>query len=294
MFRLNPTLLAAAALFGFHFVHSAAAAPVTAAPAERQALVFGQHIRYVEAGAGPTIILLHGLADDAGVWQAEMAPLARHYHVVALDQIGFGRSDKPFLNYRAGTLVDFLDELMRTLHIAHATVVGNSLGGWVAALLATRHPERVEKLVLVDSAGLSGLTASLGPRVLSALRLATVQDLKLLAPLTFADSRFYEPEEVLRKAFAERIATGDSYTVGRIVDSMERHEDMLDEHLGGIAKPTLIVWGREDGLIPMRFGKRLGSAIAGSQLIVLDHCGHEPQVECPQAFESALESFLAR
>jgi pimeloyl-ACP methyl ester carboxylesterase len=264
------------------------------APTERTALVFGARIHYLEAGAGPTIILLHGLGDDAGVWQAEIPLLARKRRVIALDQIGFGRSDKPLLNYRVETLVDFLDEFMRTIQVAHATIVGNSLGGWVAALFAIQHPDRVEKLVLIDSAGISGVATSMSPRVRRALRLATVEDLRVLGPLTFADPRYYASADGLRKAFAARIAAGDSYTVGRIMDSLERNEDSLDGRLNEIARPTLIVWGRQDGLIPLRFGKYLRSAIPGARLIVIDHCGHEPQVECPQAFEDALEGFLAQ
>jgi pimeloyl-ACP methyl ester carboxylesterase len=270
------------------------AAPDAVAPAERQALVFGQHIRYLEAGAGPPVVLVHGLGDDAGVWQAEIAPLARRYHVIALDQIGFGRSDKPLLNYRAQTLVDFLDEFMRTLGIGRATVVGNSLGGWVAALLASEHPERVDRLVLVDAAGLSGLPEFLGPRLMRALRLATIDDLKVLGARSFADPRDFESAEALRAAFAERVAAGDGYTIGRIMDSLERREDLLDARLAGISAPTLIVWGRQDGLVPPRFGERLHTAIRGSKLVTLDRCGHEPQLECAEAFEAALEAFLGR
>jgi len=263
-------------------------------PLERTALVFGQRIHYLESGAGPTIILVHGLGDDAGIWRAIIAPLARRYHVIALDQIGFGRSDKPLLNYRAETLVDFLQEFQRTLHIPRAILVGNSLGGWVAALFTIHHPERVEKLVLIDSAGMSALTDALGADVRRALRLATLEDLKILGPLTFSDPRYYEPEDALRESFAERIAAGDSYTVGRIVDSLERREDTLDDHLKEITARTFIVWGREDRLIPLRFGEYLQHTIRGARLAVIDHCGHEPQVECPQALEKVLATFLGK
>ncbi len=290
MHKASTVVSIALALVGGASARFAEAAPIGAAPVERLALVFGQHIRYVEAGEGPTVLLVHGLGDDAGVWQAELPQLARRHHVIALDQIGFGRSDKPLLNYRVETLVDFLDEFMSTMHVTHASIVGNSLGGWVAALLAIEHPRRVERLVLVDAAGLSGLTQSLGPRLLNALRLATIQDLEMLGPLTFADARYYHP---LTRAFAERVAAGDSYAVGHIVDAMERHEDVLDGRLGGIVIPTLIVWGRLDGLIPLRFAELLRDSIRGAHLTVLEHCAHEPQVECPEAFEATIESFLA-
>lgn len=133
---------------------------------------------------------------------------------------------------------------------------------------------------------------SLEPRVRSALRLATVEDVEVLAPLAFFDSRYYEPKSLLRGYFAEKVAANDSYTTGRLMDSFERNEDTLGENLKQITKPTLIVWGRADRLVPLRFGEYLQNSIPGAHLIAIDQCGHEPQVECPEAFDKALEAFL--
>src|SRR5207248_7906451 len=94
-----------------------------------------------------------GLADNVAIWDPVIPALAARFRVIALDQIGFGRSDKPLLNYRVSTLVDFLDVFLTELKIERASLVGNSLGGWVAAAYALAHPERVERLVLSDAAG---------------------------------------------------------------------------------------------------------------------------------------------
>src|SRR5207247_2437827 len=115
--------------------------------------VFGAKIHYVEAGSGPVVILLHGLGGDASNWAQTIGPLAEKYRVIAPDQIGFGRSDKPFLSYRVGTLVDFLEGFYKEIKIERASLVGNSLGGWTAAAFTLAHPEKVDRLVLVDSAG---------------------------------------------------------------------------------------------------------------------------------------------
>jgi pimeloyl-ACP methyl ester carboxylesterase len=269
----------------------ATAAPM---PAERQTTVFGQHIYYVEAGTGPTLILIHGLAGSIKHWQNVIAPLARRYHVIALDQIGFGHSDKPLIDYRAETFVDFLDEFMRVQRLPKATLVGNSLGGWVAALTAIEHPERVERLVLVDAAGMAGLTDYFGPKLLMALRGATVDDERVLNPLLFADPRPYNSEEALRAGFTAHLSAGDGYTVSKVMDALERKKDMLDGHLGAIHAPTLILWGRQDRLVPLQFGESMQRGIAGAKLIVFDHCGHGPMIECPRAFETALENFLTQ
>ena len=251
--------------------------------------VFGARIHYVDVGAGPTVILLHGLADDVGVWGAVMPALAAKHRVIALDQVGFGRSDKPLLNYRVSTFVDFLDGFLNELKIKRASLVGNSLGGWVAADFALKHPDRIERLVLSDAAGYAALAKTMDPRALNALHLASREDIRYLGPLTFRDKRFYEDVDL---AFKQRVAAGDSYTVSQLLDSMRRGENVLDGRLGAMEKPTLILWGRDDKLIPVNFAARFNKEINASRLRIIDGCGHMPQVECPEKFNDALLQFL--
>ncbi len=124
------------------------------APVAKEVLVFGQKIQYVEAGSGPTVILLHGLGGSSQAWQLNISALAQQYHVIVPDQIGFGKSDKPLVNYRIRTYVDFLDQFCKQLKIERASLVGNSMGGWIAALFTAAFPDRVDKLVLADAGGL--------------------------------------------------------------------------------------------------------------------------------------------
>src|SRR5687768_14387107 len=121
---------------------------------EKAVTVFGAKINYVEAGdpAKPKVILLHGLGGSIANWVMNTPAIAQNYHVIALDQVGFGKSDKPALKYRVGTYVDFLDKFMAELKIERASLVGNSMGGWVAAWMAIKYPNRVEKIVLADAA----------------------------------------------------------------------------------------------------------------------------------------------
>ena len=251
--------------------------------------VFGAKVHYVDAGTGSPVILLHGLADDIGVWESVIPALAAKHRVVALDQIGFGRSDKPLLSYRVTTFVDFLDGFLNELKIDRASVVGNSLGGWVAADFALAHPDRVDRLVLCDAAGYAAVVKNMNPRALSALRLASRDDIRYLGPLTFHDKRFYEDVDL---AFKQRVTAGDGYTVNQVLDSMLRGEDILDGRVGAIHKATLIVWGRDDKLIPLSFGERFHNEIGGSRLEIIDNCGHMPQVECSDKFNHALLKFF--
>jgi pimeloyl-ACP methyl ester carboxylesterase len=124
-------------------------------PPEKVAVVYGQNIHYLEAGQGPAVILLHGLGGVKEMWLANLGALSNGHHVYALDQIGFGHSDKPFVEYKIPTWVDFLYGFLQSENIRQATLVGNSLGGWIALEFTAQHPEMVEKLVLVDAAGLA-------------------------------------------------------------------------------------------------------------------------------------------
>jgi pimeloyl-ACP methyl ester carboxylesterase len=93
--------------------------------------------------------------------------------------------------------------------------------------------------------------------------------------------------------FASRVAAGDGYTVQRFIDSIAHSEDVLDGKLGSIKHPTLLIWGREDGLTPLAMGQRFNKEIAGSQLFIIDKCGHVPQLEKAAEFNAGLMKFLS-
>ncbi len=104
---------------------------------------------------------------------------------------------------------------------------------------------------------------------MSALRLASREDIRYLGPLTFHDKRFYQDVDL---AFKQRVTAGDGYTVGRLLDSMIRGDDTLDNRLNVINRPTLILWGRDDKLIPLTFGERFHQEITNSRLQIIDNC----------------------
>jgi pimeloyl-ACP methyl ester carboxylesterase len=281
--------------FLFLFSVAAMCAPLVAQPAvDKQIDIFGQKIHYVEAGAGSTVILLHGLGGDIGNWGQNMPVLAAKYHVFAIDQIGFGKSDKPMINYRVQTLVDFLDSFCRKLEITKTAVVGNSLGGWTAMAFTLAHPEKVSRLVLVDSAGYSFSKEGRKPTrdEMLALNPSTLEGSKLVLNMILANKQMIT-DGLAQQFFAMHLARNDGYTINAFIDSILRGEDFVDGRLGAIKVPTLIVWGREDLLVPLNSGNMLAQDIAGSELVVLDHCGHVPMLECAQPFNAALLKFLA-
>ncbi|HEY0365397.1 MAG TPA: alpha/beta hydrolase [Pyrinomonadaceae bacterium] len=262
------------------------------AQTSKEVLVFGQKINYIEAGSGPTVILLHGLGGSSQVWQFNIGPLAEKYHVVVPDQIGFGKSDKPLVNYRIRTYVDFLDQFCKQLKIERATLVGNSMGGWIAAMFTASFPDRVDKLVLVDAAGYAP-PKDLDTRVFFGLNPTTREGMKVLAAKVFYNKAFLT-DAAIDQAIAARLAAGDGYTINSITESIIRGEDFLDDIVKTIKRPTLIVWGRQDGLVSLADGERFNKDIAGSKLVVVDQCGHVPNVEKAGEFNAALLKFLSQ
>src|SRR5258708_16107178 len=146
-------------------------------PADKPITVFGQWIIYFDRGSGPVVVLLHGLGRRKEDWVPVLEPMAQKYRLLVPDQIGFGRSDKPLLDYSIQTYVDFLNEFLQQLKVEKASLVGESLGGWIAGLYVAEigsgaHLIPVQRLVLVDAAGLQQDTTmpDLNPSSLAAMR----------------------------------------------------------------------------------------------------------------------------
>lgn len=257
------------------------------APSEKVAVVYAENIHYLEAGQGPPVILLHGLGSVKEIWLANLGALAAKYHVYAIDQIGFGHSDKPLLDYKIVTYADFLQGFMQSQNLTKATLVGNSLGGWIALDFVARHPDMVDKLVLVDAAGLSALQA---PKV--DLNPSSLDGMRAVLESIFYDKKFVTDEFVVR-AFTNHVHNNDGYTIQRTMAGVMQPQ-FEDQNLKSIHAPTLIVWGREDELIPEAIGEKLKDGISGAKLVVFDHCGHVPQLEKAEDFNHALLDFLGK
>jgi pimeloyl-ACP methyl ester carboxylesterase len=263
-----------------------------ATPISKEATVFGFKIHYLEAGTGPTLILLHGLGGNSGNWSFNIGPLSRKYRVIVPDQIGFGRSDKPLIEYRVETYVDFLDKFMSELKIPKASLVGNSMGGWVAAAYAIEHPEKVEALVLADSAGFAP-SKDFDSKILYSLNPSTRMQTRAVLELVFYNKVLFSSDAAVDMALTQRMNAGDGYTISKLVESVIRGEDVLDSRLSKITQPTLIIWGRQDGLLKLSEGERFQREIPKAKLIVFEQCGHAPMAEKAGEFNDAVLSFIS-
>jgi pimeloyl-ACP methyl ester carboxylesterase len=259
-------------------------------PPDKTVVVLGQTLHYWDVGSGPVVVLVHGLGSKKeNDWGRVVGPLSQKYRVIAPDQLGFGRSDKPMIDYSIQTYVDFLNEFLHDLKIEKATLIGESLGGWISALYtlesaSDKHMIPVEKLVLVDAAGLrqDKPIPDLNPSTLVAER-------KLLQ-VVFYDSSWVT-DEVVKTSLAERIRENISYTVRSILSNPMLPSERLDGKLGGIHVPTLVVWGKQDELLPIASGERYSKEIAGAKFVSFEKCGHVPPVEKTAEFVAAVEDF---
>jgi triacylglycerol lipase len=259
-------------------------------PPDKTIMVFGQSIHYFDIGAGPVVVLLHGLGSRKEDWLPVFESMAQRFRLLVPDQIGFGRSDKPLVDYSIQTYVDFLNEFLRQLKVEKASLVGESLGGWIAGLYAVEisggaHIIPVEKLVLVDAAGLkqNKLVVELNPSSLAAMR--------GLMEAVFYDTSWLN-EDALRKIFTDKLATKDGYTVRSILSNPALIAEGLDDRLARIKVPTLVTWGKQDRLLPIRAGERYAAGIAGAKLVRFEKCGHVPPIEKTEEFVTAVVAFL--
>ncbi|SEL67442.1 Pimeloyl-ACP methyl ester carboxylesterase [Pseudoxanthomonas sp. GM95] len=282
-----------------------AASPVRAPwwndlPPMQATQVHGQTIRYYDMGHGPTLVLLHGLGSSAGFdWGTVIPELAKHYRVLAPDQLGFGQSDKPLINYGPATWVDMLGGFLKDRGVTRFDLAGESLGGWIAGLYTARAADLgyplPQRLVLVDAGGhpsmkpVAGAPASAS--VLPVLSIASVRE--GLSKYVFHDPALVTPA-VAEQAFALRLSEGSQYTQDSFRRNLAGSDAVfLDQAtLAGLKLPVLVVWGEQDRLVSPAHGADFTAWIPGARRVLIPDAGHAPAVEQPQVFLQAVLPFL--
>lgn len=244
-----------------------------------------ERIALFAAGAGPGLLFLHGLGDQAGTWASIAPAFVDRYRVLVADLPGHGESGPAGPELRMSTLVAGAERLLEVAAAeGPATIVGNSLGAWLATIVAERHPEKVARLVLVNGGAVRGEPG--GPSLAPANRAEAGRLMALLRDPTSPAVPGFVLDDVIRRA-----ANGPIARLGRDAAGLEEH--LLDGRLGGIATPVDLLWGASDRLIPLDYARRLEAAFPAARLTEVERCGHVPQVECPDRFLPALEGVLA-
>ena len=245
-------------------------------------------LRYLEAGSGPPVVLIHGLASNATQdWGRLVGPLGRFFHVMAPDLPGFGDSERPAAaEYSIPMQVEAVRSFMAALGVSRARVAGLSMGGWIACRLAGSHPEMVERLVAVDGAGMRPT----GPNIPAEVLLPHDEEgvRRLIAAVRYRAPDL--PSFVDRDILSHRLQ--DEWIVRRALVSMAAGRDWLNGTLGQADMPVLVVWGKQDALIPVAYAAPLAAEFPHARVVVLDGCGHVPIADCPEAFDRAVVPFL--
>jgi 4,5:9,10-diseco-3-hydroxy-5,9,17-trioxoandrosta-1(10),2-diene-4-oate hydrolase len=273
-------------------------------PEDQYTKVDGINTRFWSMGdAGPNVILIHGIGGYVEMWENNIERLSQNYRVYAMDLAGFGRSDKPNVPYSFPFLSKFVLGFMEALGIDRASLIGNSMGGGISLQVALQSPDKVDKLVLVNSAGL-------GKELTIMFRLAS---LPLIGGLLSRPSR-NGVRKILRECvydkslisddFAERgyriatvpgahkaflIALRSSVTIGGLTTKVLN--SFLDK-LHTIQAPTLVIWGRQDRILPVAHAHVAEEKIPEATIHIFDPCGHMPQIERPEEFNTLVLNFL--
>src|SRR5215217_226887 len=255
----------------------------------RELRVRDRDVLLYEAGSGPPLLYLHGLADVHAAtadWLPGHRRLAEQHRLLAPAHPGCARSGGLSEIDGLEDLVFHYLDLLDALELPRVDLLGNCLGGWIAAELAIRRPDRLRRLVLVDACGLHVPGAPTADVFMLAQRRdgADISDLRelLFADATtpvglalYPDERLDTPTEVLRYralSFAGRIGWSPPYLYDR----------KLRGHLWRITCPTLVLWGRQDSLVPLAPAEAYAQGIPAAQLMVLDGVGHSPLIEGPE------------
>jgi len=262
--------------------------------------VLGFKLHYLEAGHGAPVVLLHGLGGDGSRWTPNIEPLARDFHVFALDEIGFGQSDKPLANYHTGMLAEFLVDFLKAANVGRASLVGNSMGAGVALYTAVHFPQAVDRIVLADGGGFRA--AGAGPAGRAGGESAEASRRRQLQNSVTRD----ETREFFKILFHNKSLVTDAmvdnqlamrlrsaFAISKMQEAGEKGLGALTEdEVRGVKAPTLILWGKYDELANPAGADRLERTIPGSKKVMIDDCGHMPQLEKSGEFNRLVREFL--
>ena len=276
----------------------AALAQPRAAAVGKDVTVLGFRLHYLEAGRGAPVVLLHGLGGDGSRWGPNIEPLAKDFHIFALDQIGFGQSDKPLANYHTGMLADFLVGFLKAAGVGKASLVGNSMGAGVALYTAVHFPDVVDRIVLADGGGYRSATGAAGeppaPPTPEAIHRRQIQN-----SVTRDETReffrilFHDKSLVTEKMVDEQLALRlrSAFTITKIQEAGDRGS-LTEQEVRSVKAPTLVIWGKYDELANPAGADRLEKTIPGARKVIVDNSGHMPQLERADEFNRLVRDFL--
>lgn len=247
-------------------------------------------IRYLEEGTGKNVVLIHGLGASAERWAHVIPRLSKKYHVIVPDLIGFGYSDKPSVDYTPEFFSSFIFNFLTTIGVSKTSMVGSSLGGQIVAECATTQNKMIEKIALVSPSGfMKHSTPTLDAYTMAALYPST-DGAKTAFQMMAGPHKDIDAKTI--NGFVERMTLPNAKMAFMSTVLGLRNSVSMADRLARISVPTMIIWGKEDSLIPIEYAKDFLSAIKNSQFVEMNNCGHTPYVEEPEKFSEILLRFL--
>lgn len=245
------------------------------------------NLQVFHGGRGDPLLVLHGAGGNPG-WMPYHEALAEHFHVYAPSHPGFGASDRPDWTDRLHDLAYIYRWFLDASDLGPLPVIGFSMGGWLAAEMAAMCPDLIRRMALVGAAGMKPSEGE-------------ITDIFLITPEEVGELRFYDKTQVPQydELFGQepapeqqQTAVWDREMAALLTWKPYMYNPKMPFLMAQVKTPTLVIWGREDAIVPVNCGERYQQAIPGAKLRVIDHCGHSPQLEKPQAFLDTVLPFL--
>ncbi|MEX1001609.1 MAG: alpha/beta hydrolase [Crocinitomicaceae bacterium] len=254
-------------------------------------------IHYFSGGEGETVLLIHGFGGDAQItWYKTMLDLVKDYHIIAPDLLWFGKSESTKTPELA-TQVDAIYDLLDHLGVEKCKIVGISYGGFVSMGMLYEHPDRVEKLAMVDSPGVTYDVSLLNDlceiagvdEIQDIFVVKSQEDVKRLFEFTFYNDKMI-PKKVYRDAY-ELYFSNHHDKLHQLLETILFEKDRLKTKEPANFPPTVVIWGEHDQVFPLSEGKKLADFI-GAELKIIPKSGHAPNLENFKVFEKQLRTFL--
>lgn len=263
-------------------------------------------LSYIDEGKGEVVLLVHGLASNAGFWRYNVPELSKHFRVIAVDLPGYGKSEKGNYSYKMTFFAHTLKNLLDELKIDKVNYVGHSMGGQIGIWFSILYPERINKLVLASTAGFEKFERGEGEWLKSVVTVKSVKTTNEEGVRRNLSNNFYNWRPELEWMVEERVRMAKAKDFEYFARAVTRSvAGMIDEptwnKLNKINHPTLIIYGDKDGLIPnpylhpgfpkdvFEYGH---SKIKNSIIYKIKDCGHMIMMEKPEEFNKSVVNFL--
>jgi pimeloyl-ACP methyl ester carboxylesterase len=258
-------------------------------------------------GTAPVLWLIHGIGDSSRTWEGVLPLLGTDHTIIAPDLLGHGASDKPRADYSIGGFANGMRDLMAVLGVERSTVVGHSLGGGVAMQFTYQYPDLVERLVLVASGGLGtevnpvlraaalpGASYAIGLSAHHQVRRAVIGAARTIAHTGLLDRNDVEDVAVIWEGLRDR-STRMAFlrTLRAVIDVRGQAVTSRDRLYLAERVPVLLVWGDRDPILPVAHAAHAAELLPTAKLAILRKTGHMPHRTNPEAFATAVRSFVA-